>query len=292
MQLTDLEYYISLIETGSYTAVAQRYGISQPAVSRAIMRLTEQYETELLTRHRGGVVASDAGKILYQRAKQIVSLASETDQEVRHAGDQLFRLGYSTIAGNLWMPAILTAFIQNGLIDRVHTVNDYSANLRGMLTRGKLDAIVYSSLVADAERNMQVLRKQRQDFSIIVSTHNPISNYESVTANMLRNEHFITRRKGHLVRNALERYCSFGGFRPKIIYEARDMDMITHLVERNLGIALLMDVTVQGNPRIRKVHLRQDEQLHYFIKLAVRRSFIPNETQRRCLDILKQVRFD
>ncbi|MFK5705349.1 LysR family transcriptional regulator [Ligilactobacillus sp. LYQ139] len=292
MQLADLEYYISLVETGSYTTVAQRYGISQPAVSRAIMRLTKQYETELLTRHRGGVVTSDAGKILYKRAKQIVSLVGETNQEVRHAGEQLLRLGYSTIAGNLWMPAILTTFIQNGLIQRVHTVNDYSANLWSMLTKGKLDAVVYSSLVADAERNMQVLRKQRQDFSIIVSTRNPISNHESVTASELRNEQFITRRKGHLVRSALERYCSFGGFHPKIIYEARDMDMITHLVERNLGIALLMDVTVQGNPRIRKVRLRQDEQLHYFIKLAVRRSFIPNEIQSRCLTILKQVRFD
>ena len=70
MTLQDLNCFIIVAETLSYTQTAQRMFISQPAVTKHIAALEKEYKVSLINRsNRRQISLTEAGKILYEGLK-------------------------------------------------------------------------------------------------------------------------------------------------------------------------------------------------------------------------------
>lgn len=61
MELIEIEAFLAIAETGSFTAAATRLHISQPAISRRVDLLEAELETPLFFRSRSGATLSPAG---------------------------------------------------------------------------------------------------------------------------------------------------------------------------------------------------------------------------------------
>lgn len=69
MQLKDLEYYVKLVQTQSYSETASYFHLSQPAISSMVTRLEKEFSQELVIKKtRSAMHVTTAGKILYQHA--------------------------------------------------------------------------------------------------------------------------------------------------------------------------------------------------------------------------------
>ena len=62
---------VTVVEEGSFTRAAERLGISQPALSRAIRSLEDVMGVALLVRRARGVEATAAGEVLVQEGRQL-----------------------------------------------------------------------------------------------------------------------------------------------------------------------------------------------------------------------------
>lgn len=82
VDLRQLTYFLAVAEEGQITAAAQTLHISQPPLSHQIKLLEEELEMQLLERGRRNVELTDAGQILYNRAKQIIDLVNITKKEL------------------------------------------------------------------------------------------------------------------------------------------------------------------------------------------------------------------
>lgn len=70
MTLQDLNCFITVAETLSYTQTAQRMYISQPAVTKHIASLEKEFEVSLIDRsNRRSISLTEAGRILYNALK-------------------------------------------------------------------------------------------------------------------------------------------------------------------------------------------------------------------------------
>ena len=69
-----LKIFVSLAETGSFTAAARRLGISQPAVSHCVSQLEADAGTPLLVRGKGKVSLTPAGERFLLYSRRILSL--------------------------------------------------------------------------------------------------------------------------------------------------------------------------------------------------------------------------
>ena len=70
MTLHDLNCFIIVAETLSYTQTAQRLNITQPAVTKHIASLEEEFNVSLLDRaNRRSICLTEAGEILYEALK-------------------------------------------------------------------------------------------------------------------------------------------------------------------------------------------------------------------------------
>src|SRR4249919_4233383 len=75
--LRRLSYFVAVVETGSFTAAAERLGITKAVVSQQVARLEQEFRTSLLTRTTRKVQVTDAGRSFYQRCALILHEAED-----------------------------------------------------------------------------------------------------------------------------------------------------------------------------------------------------------------------
>ncbi|MDR0216991.1 MAG: LysR family transcriptional regulator [Comamonas sp.] len=80
--LKRLAYFAAVVETGSFTAAADRLGITKAVVSQQVARLEREFHTTLLTRTTRKVAPTDAGRIFYQRCASILKEAGDAFHEL------------------------------------------------------------------------------------------------------------------------------------------------------------------------------------------------------------------
>ena len=89
MNLKQLEYFVAIAEEGQITAAARRLHISQPPLSYELRELERELDAQLVRRGPRGVTLTEAGRILYERARRILAMATATAREVSSVGKGL-----------------------------------------------------------------------------------------------------------------------------------------------------------------------------------------------------------
>lgn len=82
MDLRQLTYFLAIAEEGQITAAARRLNMAQPPLSQQMKALEEELGVELFQREPRSVTLTDAGEILYRRARQLITLADSTRREI------------------------------------------------------------------------------------------------------------------------------------------------------------------------------------------------------------------
>ena len=82
MDLRGLHYFSVVAEELNFTRAAQRLCMSQPPLSNQIKALEEELGTPLFLRGGRTLQLTEAGKVLYRRASQLLDLAERTQEEV------------------------------------------------------------------------------------------------------------------------------------------------------------------------------------------------------------------
>src|SRR5690606_38578135 len=85
--LRRLAYFAAVVETGSFTAAADRLGITKPVVSQQVARLEREFRTTLLVRTTRKVRTTEAGQSFYQRCALILREAADAFDELADNSD-------------------------------------------------------------------------------------------------------------------------------------------------------------------------------------------------------------
>ncbi len=83
MELRTLRYFVTVAEELNITRAAKILRISQPPLSSQLKNLEEELDTVLFIRGKRQLTLTESGKLLYQRAKDILALAEKTQAEIR-----------------------------------------------------------------------------------------------------------------------------------------------------------------------------------------------------------------
>lgn len=73
--LPDLALFVQIVEQGSFSAVARQAGATPSAISRSVSRLEQEMGCKLLHRTTRKLRLSDAGKMVYEHALEMLESA-------------------------------------------------------------------------------------------------------------------------------------------------------------------------------------------------------------------------
>lgn len=107
MEIRQLEYFREIATTGSINEAARRLNMSQPPLSYQMKQLEAELNVTLFERSRSGVTLTEAGKLLYERAENLLNFVKSTRQEVTEAGKKrVLRIGMTPTTVGTMMPFI------------------------------------------------------------------------------------------------------------------------------------------------------------------------------------------
>lgn len=113
MRLQHLHLLLTLAKTGSLRASAQKLNVSQPALTKALRQLEDEFGTALVVRTPKGVHLAPAGELLAARAatalRELERAREEVSWHLRHAEAQV-SVGLSPVAAILLAPGAVARF--------------------------------------------------------------------------------------------------------------------------------------------------------------------------------------
>ncbi len=113
MDLANLNAFIAIAETGSFSTAAERLHLTQPAVSKRIAGLEQQLNVRLFDRLGREVGLTEAGRALLPRAYQILGVLDDTRRALNNLTGEIsgrLTLATSHHIGLHRLPPLLRAF--------------------------------------------------------------------------------------------------------------------------------------------------------------------------------------
>lgn len=89
MELRVLQYFLAVAREESITGASRILHISQPALSRQLKDLEDEFGKQLMIRGGRKITLTEEGMILRKRAEEIVNLAQKTEAEIMHSDDNI-----------------------------------------------------------------------------------------------------------------------------------------------------------------------------------------------------------
>lgn len=264
MEIRDLKAFMSVAENGSYTKAAQKIFVSQPSLSKSIKKLEDALHVELLDRSTRHVVLTDAGKIVYEQGKKVLSAVSETHlllEDLQNVQTGHLKIGMPPLVGRMFFPNIARKFrdaypaIELELVER-------GAKLVGhMVENNELD-VGFVVLPSDHQK-FQVQSFIEDHFCLYIHENHPLAQEKSVSLRQLEHESFILFTEEFSLHDLILKSCKQAGFQPKVSFKSSQWDLMMELVASELGITLLPQSIFQkqSHPNIKLIPLRDVELL-------------------------------
>lgn len=114
MTLKQLEVFVAIAESRSFSRGAEKNCITQSTASQHIHGLEEELGIRLFDRGRGGALLTEAGKLFFERAHSILTECEDTRSVMRRflgMEDVVLRVGASNIPGTWLIPDLLGRYV-------------------------------------------------------------------------------------------------------------------------------------------------------------------------------------
>lgn len=142
MNLKQLEAFVRVAETKSFSTAAKMLFLTQPTVSAHISSLERELNTCLLVRNTKGVDLSEAGKELYAYAEQMLELEQKIRERFGLTGRQsgsVLRIAASTIPAQYLLPDIMARFRKEYPEEQLKLFETDSSGVVDMILSHKAD---------------------------------------------------------------------------------------------------------------------------------------------------------
>ena len=247
MNLDYLKTYILLVKTGSFSAVAKKLSISQPAVSFQIQKLEHDLGVRLLNRSQKKISLTEAGKRLLSFA-QVVGGEEERllrdMEQVREAVGGELRVAASTAPGELILPAVVGEFTSYHPAVKAQILVMDSMEVIAGVHDGNYNVGICGT-VPPTEYGLQSFKMSSDEIVLIVSPEHRLAKKGHVAFADIENEPFIQREETSGTQRSVDILLAGAGYNvgrltPRLIVGSSQG--VISAVEAGAGIAFVSNL--------------------------------------------------
>jgi DNA-binding transcriptional LysR family regulator len=178
MELRVVDYFVTVAEQGSLRGAAQRLGVTQPALTKAIRRLEDEAGVVLFDRRARGVVLTVYGRALLRHARNLRASLEEAREELAALKDGIagrVRVG----AGPSWqrevLPEAIAAFRAARPQVRIEVTGGMDDRLKALLRAGELDLVLAATPdAAPIEPDLDRVALMTDEYRVIARRGHPL----------------------------------------------------------------------------------------------------------------------
>lgn len=264
MTFNQLEYFVAVAETLNFTKTAEKFYISQTAITQQIKSLENQIGVQLFTRTKRHVELTPAGAIYLNEAKSILDRSKKAKEKALLASKGFsgsLNIGFMKGCEQIGLADLITHF--NEIYPDI-TLNFKSSNFSALLeSLYDYSNDVIFNLRPQTTPNKEIIFKSFKSIPLYVLVHlqHPFAYKSEIVRQELQDETFIIIKtaKTEIINGFLS-----AGFVPKNIRYAEDIESLLLMVSANLGVAILPEYSIHslnGLNSIRTIPLVNDMEI-------------------------------
>lgn len=253
MDLRQLRYFTAIVEQGSFSKAATKLRVAQPALSQHLRHMEDEFGVALLHRGTRGVVATEAGERLLERARTILAEFADLRDYVRGetvapAGE--VRIGLpGTVSEQFSVPLIEAAKERYPAV-RIRIAEAMSGFVLDWLRKGEVDlAVLYSTSDPKGLGIHHVLTEELCLFAVPALAALATPPGESVTLAAAAGLDLILPGPGHGLRDQIDEAAAGINATVHAAVEIESYAQIKRLAERGLGYGILPRMAVRAQEK-------------------------------------------
>ena len=245
MNLKQLEAFVQIADSGSFSKAAKELYLTQPTISAHISALEKELNTRLFVRNTKEVRLSDGGKILYDYAKQMVALQKKIESKFvvnEENTQQCITIAASTIPAQYLLPEILANFNEKYPNQQFKILESDSAKVVEQVVNHSVD-IGFTGTVID-KRLCKHIPFYQDELVIITPNTDKYRKIreEHTDASWITQEALIMREAGSGTRKEAEKQLRKVGVNPNrlnVIASMENPEAIKRAVSNGMGISVI-----------------------------------------------------
>jgi DNA-binding transcriptional LysR family regulator len=283
MNLKQLEVFIAVAESGSFSRAAEITFLTQSTVSQHISSLEKEFDLKLLDRTGKGALLTEAGKLLLAHARRVIEEAREVPlalNRFRGLAEVELKIGGSNIPACYMIPDCIFSFRERhpGVI-----ITLFQGDSRETLERLKREEVEFALVGACfAEKDLVFTPLTPDRISLAVPAGHRWSGTESILPEDLVGEPLIFREPGSGTGRTFRDELVKAGLAPeqlKVSMCLGSNEAVKQAIQNGAGISFLSELSVKKEVErgeIAIVHVRGlDISRHFYLVTRRGRDLAP-----------------
>lgn len=242
MTFTQLEIFALIAELKSFTATAEKLGISQSAVSHALKSLEQQWGINLISRTQSDIELTTTGQQLLTHVKELLSITDTLEKEVaaiHGLNEGTLRIGSFGASSSIYLlPEILENFRQRYPKIEIYIDEGEDKEVAQWLLERRIE--VGFLIMPDERFDTFPLIEDR--FVALIPSSYPIAQQLYIDPAQLENCPFIMTMAGS--RYQVELILKNFNVKPDIKFYVSQILSIVSMVHNQLGVSIVSDMVI------------------------------------------------
>lgn len=238
MQFRHLRYFAKIVEAGSFSRAAALIHIAQPALSKQIAELEDEFGVTLLHRSARGVTPTAAGEVLYHEALKLIRQVDDLPGVVRSSQGDIQGVVCFGMASTM-APALTGRMMEicRTTLPKVtlRFITGDSETLRDKVSSKAIDLAMVFEHAPESGFTREALFRQR----LYLASRLDGKTAESTTLEKIAQLPLMLPTPTNVLRKALDRELAASGIKAEPIAESDLFDVVLSAVETGLGHAIL-----------------------------------------------------
>jgi DNA-binding transcriptional LysR family regulator len=250
LHLNRLSVFVTVANTGSFSAAADALSYTQSAVSQQIAALEAETGVTLIERLPRGVRLTTAGEALLTHAESILGRLAAAEAEMEAIagvrGGQLRMASFPT-AGATLMPVAIAMFrAQHPEVELTRAAGE-PEEIAPRLFAGEFDLALLFEFEGTSDSLVTDLVRQplfEDPMFLALPADHPLANRRTLRLADLRAEAWVQTSSSSPCARHVVRCCHAAGFDPIVSFESDDYQTVQGLVAAGVGVALIPKLAV------------------------------------------------
>ncbi|MET3941738.1 DNA-binding transcriptional LysR family regulator [Paenibacillus sp. PvP094] len=240
MIVESLKVYITVVEQRNFSRAAELLHLSQPGVSLHIRKLEKEFDVKLMHRSPKWVKLTEAGELLYVRAKEMVNLYESAKLDIARLQDNVsgsLQIGASFTIGEYVLPRLFSSFARQYPEVAMEVFIGNSSQVVEAIRDNHMD---FGLIEEDIEaQDLNVTPFMKDELIIVAAEGYPLNASVNADLEQLQDQVWILREMGSGTRSSSDRFLAQTGLRVNRSYVFNSSQGVKEAVFSGLGIAML-----------------------------------------------------
>lgn len=246
MNLKQLEAFVQVSESGSFSKAAKELFLTQPTISAHISSLEKELNVRLFIRNTKEVSLSDDGKDLYRYAKQITDLEKAIEERFymdSDDGKHFITIAASTIPAQYLLPKVLMCYRERYPKEQIKIMETDSSEVVTQVVDHMVD-VGFTGTVLE-KKHCKYIPFYKDELAVItpdIPEYRILKEQNRDDIDWIKRKPLILREEGSGTRKEAEKQLKNAGISMEdldIVASIANQETIKKSVKQGMGITVL-----------------------------------------------------